>query len=765
MAIVEKACGFTAFASPPAASYRFVISMEAENMDILLEDLESKRQCKLPEKQISVIGTFIGKYGNDAVIKTLANAKQADDTSDVVKKLETELFTRWMKNRQLPESVFSTLKIQNEEDIVVHMGKFALVDDYITFLNGKTGQKESLLKVLTKGFGDQKKALSVLAEARKNSLTTKRATELETKLLLEKSSDQIALTGGLDALGKNLAQLDGYVSNLKTTYTNNDVSILKALLVKYDDATVANALEKTKNVEGAKGIATKIQNEQFQIWLKEGNLIEGVYKLLKLNEYGDKIMTSRAIGVLESYTAFFNREMGAEESFIKIVSKHFGGDSKFAIKLQGFKGVEDTSVKSTAAKVKVNTQLKLWLVSGKSGIDVLNALKLGDDVEQVLKNSKLELLSKYVDKFNKGKAPFQRISLLGTLAKKHGYDTVLKALASVKQADDTVVVTKLETDLFTRWMNKKLFPENIFSNLKIRDEEDMVLRIGKIGIVNNYITFFNGKADKKHNLLNVLKIGFHTQDNALSVLAMARKDPLTNKRATELETTVLLEDVGDQIAFLGGLDALGSNLAKLDDYVMRLKTKYGNNDVSILRTLLSKYNDATIAKALVNAKSVDKEGFATNLQTEQFQIWLKDGKSVDDVFKLLKLDTYGESIMLSRGLDALESYTTFFNHEKSAQESFITRISNYFGGDDKFSIELLGFKRLPSSSEKATELQNKLFQQWKGKGITAENVIDEIFKVKAITNRGILRSAKEFANFLEKGEANKVANAVSPTRS
>ncbi|OWZ11855.1 Avirulence (Avh) protein [Phytophthora megakarya] len=208
-----------------------------------------------------------------------------------------------------------------------------------------------------------------------------------------------------------------------------------------------------------------------------------------------------------------------------------------------------------------------------------------------------------------------------------------------------------------------------------------------------------------------------------------------------------------EVAKIGGLDKLANALPKLDDHVKSLKLTYGNNDISLIKTLLAKYSDFRVAKMLEKAKSGDEKDIATKLQTEQFQMWLKDDKSIDDVYKLLKLDDYGEAIMLSRALDTLESYTTVFNEGKPIKESFIKIISSHFGGDDKFALKLLGFKGLEPSREKAIDLQTKLFQQWKDEGLDSVSVLNKVFKVRKIektTDGGILLTAKEFKNFLRK---------------
>ncbi|OWY97862.1 Avirulence (Avh) protein [Phytophthora megakarya] len=385
-----------------------------------------------------------------------------------------------------------------------------------------------------------------------------------------------------------------------------------------------------------------------------------------------------------------------------------------------------------------------------------NASKLGKDIEAALKSSKLGEIRGYAETFNKGKIPSKQFSVVGKLMAKYGDDVVLQAVFRAKQLDDTKdVATKLETELFTGWMNNKQFADEVFSTLRIHTEESRVLRIEKIKVLDNYIGFLNAKTGKQNKLFDVLTTGFGNEDKVFAILSVAKTDPSTAKVAREMETTIFGEMVGTRLSMEGGLNGLMSDrvLRRMDDYVWKLRTEHKNDDISLIGVLLAKYGDENFVKALGQAKKVDAtKELATNLQTRySLHTWLKEGKSVDEVFKLLKLDGSIEALLTNRVWSTLEDYAKLYNHQNSAHESFIKTISKHFGGDSAFAIQLARFKEVEATSEEARWLQVKLFRQWKSEGLESGAILNTIFnvpKTEVTTNKAILRTAEEFEDFL-----------------
>ncbi|OWZ17743.1 Avirulence (Avh) protein [Phytophthora megakarya] len=707
---------------------------------------------------VSMLGTLVAKYGEKSVAKGLAEAKSVASTKDIATEMQTQQLNQWLKEGKSVDAVFTLLRLDEYPFAgVISSRGLDTLEQYITLFNRDKSAQESFF------------------DAKTNKFTAIMARDLETTLLRQRIVTTISNKDGLKGLlnGNNLEKMDRYVMKLRTTHENNDISLLGALFAEYGENRIVYALTRAQNVESTKDTATNLLTRyKIPNWLKEGKSADDVIKLLKPDGTGKELLTHRALYTLEEYIMLYNRQTSVQTSFIKTVSKYFGGDAAFSIRLQGFKSDAITKKEAKRLQIELFRQgVTNVITSVKSK---LNTLRLGKNIEAALESSSLAKMLKATDKLNKNNDASKQTWVIDTLITKYGDDAVTKALVNAKQTDHTnEVVTKLEKELFTRWRNKIQFPENVFSSLKILNEEDMVLRIGKIEVLSNYITFFNGKADQKETLYNVLSNGFANKNTALSTFAMAKKDPLTMKTATELETRVLLEKVSGKIVMAGGLEKVSMSdikLSKLNEYVTTLGAKSENADISLLGALLIKNSDETIAKALVQAKHVaSTKTIATDMQTQQFKMWLKEGKSVDDVVKLLKLDKAGDKVIRSRGLDTLEGYITLFNqkHDKSLHESFIGKISALFGGENKFAVKLEAFKVDQLWRNYANELQNKLFQKWKSEGLDSTAVISKVFNVRTTektTNEAIRLTANQFNTFLEKSE-NKVPNVVNPALS
>ncbi|POM71265.1 Secreted RxLR effector peptide protein [Phytophthora palmivora] len=338
----------------------------------------------------------------------------------------------------------------------------------------------------------------------------------------------------------------------------------------------------------------------------------------------------------------------------------------------------------------------------------------------------------------------------------------MKALVNAKQVDDTkVVATKLETELFEGWMKNTKSVDEVFSILKLREQGSQFFHSEKLNVLENYIAFVNGKKHEKESLADVLTKGFG-EKKLLSILGVAKGESLTAKKATELETMVLLARAEKQMKALqklyladDGLESVirGKYLDKLEKYINTLSMRYENKDVSLIRTLMTNYGDRAVAKALVDAKSVKgTQAIATKLQTQQFEAWAKDGKSVDDVFELLQLKRLQENEVNSRALETLEGYVNVVNvvnRKNSAHESFMGTLSKGFGGDSDFAIMLETAKVSSLTNEKATKLQTKLFQHWYDEGVDWKKLIYGRFKVPPLemATREQIRIAQDYRAF------------------
>ncbi|KUF89900.1 hypothetical protein AM588_10003287 [Phytophthora nicotianae] len=110
------------------------------------------------------------------------------------------------------------------------------------------------------------------------------------------------------------------------------------------------------------------------------------------------------------------------------------------------------------------------------------------------------------------------------------------------------------------------------------------------------------------------------------------------------------------------------------------------------------------------------------LRGEQLMDWLRTGKSVDDVFNLLKLKEDGYKLLHSRKLRALEDYITLYNREKSTDETLVKVLATGFGGDGNLVALLEQAKKHVRSVYKASSLDAALQTKWQSEKLPPMNV-------------------------------------------
>ncbi|KAF4041661.1 hypothetical protein GN244_ATG06178 [Phytophthora infestans] len=124
-------------------------------------------------------------------------------------------------------------------------------------------------------------------------------------------------------------------------------------------------------------------------------------------------------------------------------------------------------------------------------------------------------------------------------------------------------------------------------------------------------------------------------------------------------------DVVANLKLNRGVDAALASLKLqvLISYVEMSSTKYPEKKVSVVGVLTTKYGEGAVVKCLVNAKEATRfTCIATKLQANQLHDWLKNNKTVKDVFTLLKIGEVNVHWFASSGkLEALDDYIEQFN--------------------------------------------------------------------------------------------------------
>ncbi|POM75512.1 Secreted RxLR effector peptide protein [Phytophthora palmivora] len=219
-----------------------------------------------------------------------------------------------------------------------------------------------------------------------------------------------------------------------------------------------------------------------------------------------------------------------------------------------------------------------------------------------------------------------------------------------------------------------------------------------------------GSEDRVLGLLTAGKSNGHTADllenSLLSKWAGENHSPKTVFQKLKLHLHADDAFAADQL----------NNIVK---YVDDFNTKNSLNKKSTLDLYTSSFGDATVAQNLVSAvRNPLANNVAKELQTQQLKGWINNGKSVDDMFTILKIEKRKGAT--SWQLDVLEKFISL----KSGEQNVIKTLTEKFGGNNKLAIIL----ERASKSTGTTTLQEKQFTALIRKEIRPENFMSSVFR-------------------------------------
>ncbi|KAF1793661.1 hypothetical protein GQ600_6682 [Phytophthora cactorum] len=164
-------------------------------------------------------------------------------------------------------------------------------------------------------------------------------------------------------------------------------------------------------------------------------------------------------------------------------------------------------------------------------------------------------------------------------------------------------------------------------------------------------------------------------------------------------------------------------------YISKFNKKYRNDRTYMIDMLVTRYGDDGVSKMIETAKSDPAaKKLAEKLQTDQFRGWIRNDKSADDVFRILKLDDPANIADLN--LNAWLKYLDAFNHrfpEKATNT--LDTFKGVYGGDKELAKMLVAALKVPATKAQAERLQIAQFTQWFENGWRTEDIMTKVLKL------------------------------------
>ncbi|OWZ09238.1 RxLR effector protein, partial [Phytophthora megakarya] len=499
----------------------------------------------------------------------------------------------------------------------------------------------------------------------------------------------------------------------KKTPEEGDVAMVRKLTNQYGDEDLTKFL-----VEGEKNIRTmtvadKLQKAQRTNWSADKKSVDDVFKLLKLDEPGENVFKNP---LFDSWVQYANSiETNADKVMFLALKANFGDEALAKMWIASKKN-------SSIARQIEQLQLDHWYSSGKTSDEIFELLKLNDEIGNLLQSPTFYTWVSFVMKSNK-QSPYDTI--FAKLSTRYSEENLAELIAAAKHDSVRSFAEKLEAVQLKVWLSKGKSPDDVFKLLSLHKEEGVdLLASDMLRVWSAYVERLNKNPDKL--LLNKLKLR-NSDEELAQFLLMARKDArlmtITDRLEEMMQKNWIDEGKSAQDVFkLYKLDEAGDSVftnqmwSTWNSYVTKLNR--GDPDESIYLVLKNHFGE----KKLKTMMSMATKPIADKLQQGG---WLSEGKTADDIYKLLKFDQDGDKFIESPMVSIWVSYVKKIEKLKENPNEFAVILYLEQKFDDKDLARIISVEKQKNASatkEVTSELQQLQFKRWMRKGMDPARV-------------------------------------------
>ncbi|KAE8961725.1 hypothetical protein PF011_g29644 [Phytophthora fragariae] len=273
-----------------------------------------------------------------------------------------------------------------------------------------------------------------------------------------------------------------------------------------------------------------------------------------------------------------------------------------------------------------------------------------------------------------------------------------------------------------KWVKNKDSMDDVFKRLELNAGMEMVLSNAKLNTYAGYIDRFNKKnPTKKVSMLDMFTKTYG-DDVVARALEVGANVPSTKKMASRLRKELLNswelngESALDVFKLLK-LDEAGSKLfvtPQLNTWVTYTRMTYLRRpEEEMVSVFAATYWYDGLSGIFLAAKPrVSRMRFnALHLATAMGNMWLRQGLTPDDIFKLLKLDDGGVTNFLANpNMKTLSSYIDKFNVNADQPTTLVAVFKNFYGVK-RMSNMLEAVKEVPRMKVRVEEWQLQLAKE------------------------------------------------------
>ncbi|OWZ24729.1 Avirulence (Avh) protein [Phytophthora megakarya] len=446
-----------------------------------------------PKEAVTTIPILTARYGDEGLLKMLETAQANPNTKEVATKLLGQQAQHWAVNGKTPDEVFMLFKMNIAGDKVFENAQWGNWVNYVKTYNSNNPKKTqtSVISSLQNIYGESY-LVSILAAAGQVRATKSTSKKMELELIQiwlknDRTTDDVFKLLELDkaaskVLGSpQLAFWGRYAGYVNEKQPGKTTSLIATLTTHYTEEGVVKMLEAAKKVPATKAVATRLQSDQLEYWLSLNKSPTSVFKLFKLDEAGEKLLSNPQFLMWRKYTDNYGvQNPQATLTTIAILKNSYTDDVLANLILTGMKS---SSTQDSATRLQ-SELFKSWMpvppMVDQPPDAVFGLLKLEKLGDKVLTSPMYDFWKKYLEYYNKlNYKPYHKkdqtliAALMANYENKRDLVLVLEKWEKSPSIELSLFGKNLKTELLHQSLLKNVGPSDVAKFLNVKSKADV----------------------------------------------------------------------------------------------------------------------------------------------------------------------------------------------------------------------------------------------------------------------------------------------------
>ncbi|KAG1712706.1 hypothetical protein DVH05_000446 [Phytophthora capsici] len=345
-------------------------------------------------------------------------------------------------------------------------------------------------------------------------------------------------------------------------------------------------------------------------------------------------------------------------------------------------------------------------------------MKLAKTHTSIFNDPQFSKWVQYADDFS-ATASRKGTSAISPLTTQYGDDQLYRIIQAAKRySRSEELALRLQRDQLKRWIAIGKDPDEVYKLYNLQYKGGKLLREPQFSAWIKYVDDVNAKHERAISIIPTLRKYF--SDNDLIKMAEAAKSVKeTETIGLKLDDAFVqfwLNEKKTPVKVLAEL-RLEATTKTLESPLFSLLTKFTDaynvkspqTKTTVIETLTNAFGDKEVARMLAAVKTHDWKAkkIATDLESAQLKMWLSSGKSVDDVYELLKLP-YRELSYDFGGNPVFMTWIAYMNTFSIENPDKVARLLSTLATqfDDRPMMQILQVaEKFPSMERVAATLQ------------------------------------------------------------